>query len=209
VFNDPDEPDSNKTTYSITYYGNGNDGGSVPIDNNSYEQGDTVIIKDNIGNLIKTNYLFSGWSNSSGTVFHSNDSLTISGSDVQLYAKWGLLSSLAVTVNYRQFDTASFTADIDIQNNSEYYIQHLTIVIKIVVINSTEYFTTFEASVTMDLNDIVNLPNIDIFYDDFGLTEGDVHSIYIEEIRYISPDYPDERVSDFNHPGMIYPSLDF
>ncbi len=40
--------------YTVTYDGNGNDGGSVPVDIMSYEQGDSDIVHDNSKGLTKT-----------------------------------------------------------------------------------------------------------------------------------------------------------
>ena len=42
------------STYSVTYDGNGNTGGSVPIDNKEYNEGDTVTFLDVTGDLLKT-----------------------------------------------------------------------------------------------------------------------------------------------------------
>jgi hypothetical protein len=42
------------TTFSVTYSGNGNTGGNVPSDANTYAQGATVTILGNTGSLVKT-----------------------------------------------------------------------------------------------------------------------------------------------------------
>jgi hypothetical protein len=47
--------------YTVTYDGNGNDGGSVPVDIMSYEQGDSAIVHDNSKGLTKNGFIFGGW----------------------------------------------------------------------------------------------------------------------------------------------------
>jgi hypothetical protein len=46
----------------VTYNGNGNTGGTAPVDSINYKDGDTVTVLGNTGNMIKTNYTFLGWS---------------------------------------------------------------------------------------------------------------------------------------------------
>ncbi|MCR5532620.1 MAG: InlB B-repeat-containing protein [Paludibacteraceae bacterium] len=78
-------------TYSVTYNGNGNTGGSVPTDATAYKKGTTVTVKSNSGSLAKTGYTFSGWNtNTSGTgTNYTAGSGTFSiTSDITLYAKW-------------------------------------------------------------------------------------------------------------------------
>ena len=77
-------------TYSVTYDGNTNTGGSVPTDNNTYSSGATVTVLGNTGNLTKTNYSFNGWNtqaNGTGTSYAANGTFTISN-NVTLYAMW-------------------------------------------------------------------------------------------------------------------------
>ena len=78
-------------SYSVTYYGNTNTGGSVPTDGNSYSSGDTVTVLGNTGSLIKTGYTFVGWNtadNGSGTSYTGGDTFSMGNSDVILYAQW-------------------------------------------------------------------------------------------------------------------------
>lgn len=82
------------TQYSVTYDGNLKTSGSVPIDSSGpYVSGDTVTILSNSGALTRSGYTFSGWNtlaNGNGSNYLSNgaDTLTISSSDVLLFAKW-------------------------------------------------------------------------------------------------------------------------
>ena len=59
---------------SVTYNGNGNTGGSVPVDGSSpYLNGATVTVLGNTGSLVKTGNTFSNWNtaaNGSGTSYH-------------------------------------------------------------------------------------------------------------------------------------------
>ena len=92
--------------YSVTYNGNGNTGGSVPVNSNLYYQGASVPVAANTGNLVRTNYRFLGWATSSGatsptyTVSGSSvspSSFTMGSANVVLYAVW--VRTYTVTYN--------------------------------------------------------------------------------------------------------------
>jgi hypothetical protein len=75
----------------VTYDGNGNTAGVVPIDSNPYAPGSPVAVGDN-GNLVKDGYSFLGWSTEadadlSEVEYDAGDKFDI-GSDVVLYAVW-------------------------------------------------------------------------------------------------------------------------
>jgi uncharacterized repeat protein (TIGR02543 family) len=79
------------TTYTVTYYVNGNTGGTVPTDTNYYTTGQKVTVLGNTGKLEKAGYAFVGWNNisdSSGTIFHAGDTFTIGSSNVNLSVVW-------------------------------------------------------------------------------------------------------------------------
>ena len=79
------------TTYSVIYDGNGETGGSVPVDNTGYEADTTVTVLGNTGNLVKTGHTFAGWNTSSdgsGTDYSNGTTFTMGYADVTLYAKW-------------------------------------------------------------------------------------------------------------------------
>jgi uncharacterized repeat protein (TIGR02543 family) len=86
-------------TYSISYNGNGNTGGSVPA-TGSYINGSGTAysIVGNTGALVKTGYTFVEWVDGSGATKSGNYS---TGADLQLFAKW---NPVQFTVSY---DTAS------------------------------------------------------------------------------------------------------
>lgn len=79
-----------KPPYSVTYYGNGNTGGDVPVDSNSYNSNDTTVVLG-VGSLVKTNQAFKGWNrkaDGSGALYMPSNTLTIT-SNISLYAIWG------------------------------------------------------------------------------------------------------------------------
>ena len=92
------DPDNNvlyavwANTYTVTYDGIGSDGGSVPIDGNSYTSGSVVTVLGNTGNLTKSGYTFSGWSNGAET-YTAGNTFIMGSADVTLYAIWRKESS--------------------------------------------------------------------------------------------------------------------
>jgi uncharacterized protein (TIGR02145 family)/uncharacterized repeat protein (TIGR02543 family) len=89
-------------TYSVTYNGNGNTGGLVPTDANAYEQGASVTVKANTGNLTKTGFTFAGWNTAadgSGTSHAGGETFNIGNANVTLYANWTQNPTYTVTYN--------------------------------------------------------------------------------------------------------------
>jgi PKD repeat protein len=75
---------------SAFYFGNGNTGGTVPIDPNSYANGATVTVSGNTGSLVKTGYVFANWNTSadgSGITYVGGNTFNISA-NTNLYAQW-------------------------------------------------------------------------------------------------------------------------
>lgn len=75
--------------YTITYHGNGSTGGSVPIPTN-HLFGSKVTIKTP-GDMEKTGHTFLNWNTDSlgdGLDYNSGDQITVSDSDIDLYALW-------------------------------------------------------------------------------------------------------------------------
>ncbi len=101
-------------TYRVTYCGNGNTSGSVPIDTNTYEQAANVTVLGNTGTLAKTGSTFVGWcvnSNGSGTSYSPLDTFAMGSSNITLYAKWSLNPTYSVT--YDGNDNTSGSVPID------------------------------------------------------------------------------------------------
>lgn len=97
----------------VTYNGNGSTTGSVPVDSNTYNAGDTVTVLGNTGGLGKNSDTFAYWntaSNGSGAVRGQGATFTIGASDVTLFAQWYTTSGLTgggTTTHYRfQYDSA-------------------------------------------------------------------------------------------------------
>ena len=78
-------------SYTVTYNGNGNTGGSVPTDSGTYVQGATVTALGNTGSLTKTGYTFAGWNTQAdgkGTNYSAGATFTMGDANVTLYANW-------------------------------------------------------------------------------------------------------------------------
>ncbi|WP_347723695.1 S-layer homology domain-containing protein [Lysinibacillus capsici] len=79
------------STFTITYNGNTNTGGTVPTDSETYEQGEIVIVLGNIGNLVKVGYTFEGWNTQAdgrGIDYASASTVLMGSGNIILYAKW-------------------------------------------------------------------------------------------------------------------------
>ncbi|MFH1454481.1 MAG: IPT/TIG domain-containing protein [Armatimonadota bacterium] len=82
--------------YTVSYNGNSNTGGTVPIDRNNYEEGDTVTVLANTGTLIRINdggasYRYIRWNTAadgSGTDYNPAATFAMGSANVTLYAKW-------------------------------------------------------------------------------------------------------------------------
>ena len=78
-------------TYTVTYDGNTNTGGTVPVDSNNYVEGATVTVLGNTGLLEKTGYTFNGWNTAAdGTGISRAPASTFAmgTANVILYAQW-------------------------------------------------------------------------------------------------------------------------
>ena len=85
--------------YTVTYFGNGSTGGSVPVDVNTYHIGASVTVSGNVGSLVKTGYSFAGWNteaNGSGTSYSATNTITVATESIRLYAQW-TINSYTVT----------------------------------------------------------------------------------------------------------------
>jgi hypothetical protein len=79
--------------YNITYDGNGNTGGIIPVDENLYRSGALIELNDG-GNLERDGYKFMGWSeNNESSSWISSSKMNINR-DTTLYAVWLDLETL-------------------------------------------------------------------------------------------------------------------
>lgn len=99
--------DANLTLYALwqvpgsklTYDGNGNTAGTVPVDATSYSSGSQATIAANSGSLSKTGLSFGGWNTAadgSGTTYKPGDLISMNA-DTTLYALWQ--TTFTVTYN--------------------------------------------------------------------------------------------------------------
>jgi uncharacterized repeat protein (TIGR02543 family) len=104
--------------YTVTYDGNGNTGGTAPVDASSpYYAGETVTV-EGVGSLVKANHTFAGWNSEadgSGTTYGS--SFTMPAANVILYAQW--TEDAKYTVTYNGNGNTGGTAPVDA--SSPYY----------------------------------------------------------------------------------------
>lgn len=104
--------------FHVTYNANGASG-NVPVDSNTYNQGDEVIIQGNTGGLILTDCVFNGWNTAadgSGTTYSQADFLLITNSDVTLYANWVPVTTTTYTVTYNSTDATGGIPPVDTTN---------------------------------------------------------------------------------------------
>jgi len=89
-------------TYTVTYDGNGNTGGTAPVDASSpYVQGATVTVLGQ-GTLVRTGYTFDG--DGSGTNRAAGDTFSMGTANVTLYAQWDI-NDYTVTFDKNGGDT--------------------------------------------------------------------------------------------------------
>lgn len=105
--------------FRVTYNGNGNETGNVPVDENSYKEGDSFTVQGNPGTLALTGYSFNGWniqSNGDGDFYDENYSFTIGSSDVTFFAQW-LAARWAKTVTASSSNSQINSVSVDSSGN--------------------------------------------------------------------------------------------
>ena len=83
-------------TYTVTYDGHGETDGTVPVDSNSYEEGEMVTVLGNTGKLLNidgatTAYRFENWNTvdiGTGMDYVADDTFTMGSSNLTLHAQW-------------------------------------------------------------------------------------------------------------------------
>ncbi|MDA8175330.1 MAG: InlB B-repeat-containing protein [Nitrospiraceae bacterium] len=101
-------------TYNVFYNGNNNTGGSPPADTNKYQQGQSVTVLGNTGNLARTGCTFTGWNtqaNGSGTTYQPGSQFPMGASNITLYALWTSDATYTVTYNGNGSTGGSAPAD--------------------------------------------------------------------------------------------------
>ncbi|HMB00154.1 MAG TPA: alpha/beta hydrolase, partial [Spirochaetota bacterium] len=102
---------------NVLYMDNNSDSGSVPVDTNVYYKGDKVNVASNSGGLSRSNYLFGGWTNSSGVIFEGGSDLTMGYEQAILYANW--LPVYHVIYNTAGADSGSAPVDSNAYTNNQ------------------------------------------------------------------------------------------
>ncbi len=99
-------------SYTVTYAGNGNDGGTVPVDSTTYGADASVTELGNTGNLTKTGFVFAGWN----TAANGGGANSLGGMDFAInsnttfYAQWAPVNS-PVTNTVEITSTVTYTVD--------------------------------------------------------------------------------------------------
>ena len=103
--------------FTVAYYGNGNSGGTTPVDPNSYTNGQIVTVLGNTGNLTRTGYIFNCWNTApdySGTSVSAGENFIMGTANVSLYAVWTQSSTYMVIYNGNS--NTGGTPPVDINN---------------------------------------------------------------------------------------------
>jgi len=99
---------TNTPFYAVTYNGNNNTNGTVPVDASVYSQGVSVNVATNPGDLIRYGYTFMGWATTSSAptpTYAVNGSTTnpysfnMPAYNVILYAVWKFRNGLIAQIN--------------------------------------------------------------------------------------------------------------
>jgi uncharacterized repeat protein (TIGR02543 family) len=99
-------------TYTVSYDGNGADGGTVP-DPQTKIAGIALTLAGNSGSLTRAGYTFTGWNTAadgSGTDYAAGASYTVDAA-VTLYAQWTTLTTYSVSYDGNGADEGSVPVD--------------------------------------------------------------------------------------------------
>ncbi|WP_165452515.1 S-layer homology domain-containing protein [Paenibacillus thalictri] len=102
-----------KSLHTVSYNGNGSTGGNVPVDSHSYEEGASVTVMDNSGNLVKGGHSFTGWNtqaDGNGMSYAANAGFIMGAADVRLYAMW---DANCYTVRYGAGANGTISATVE------------------------------------------------------------------------------------------------
>ena len=113
--------DESRPIYTVTYASNGADSGNAPVDLSYYEQGQTVTLLANTGNLVKTGHTFAGWcvnADGTGTNYTQGQTFVVGSVNVTLFVKW-TTQNPTYTVTYEGNGNTSGSVPTDSTNYEE------------------------------------------------------------------------------------------
>ncbi len=93
--------------HTVTYHGNGNTGGTAPVDSTSYEHTGLVTVMGP-GTLTKDGFTFAGWKTAFDSYFYPEGTFNIYR-DENLYAQWTTQNVYTVTFDLDEKGTSSDT----------------------------------------------------------------------------------------------------
>jgi uncharacterized repeat protein (TIGR02543 family) len=82
-------------THTVTYEGNGNTGGTCPLDSHAYKPGEAVTVATNDGSLTKSGFSFTGWNTAkdgTGIAQAEGSTFNMGNAEVTLYAQWAAVT---------------------------------------------------------------------------------------------------------------------
>jgi uncharacterized repeat protein (TIGR02543 family) len=113
-----------KPSYVLTYMGNGNTGGGVPLDSGAYHTSDHGTVLGNLNTLYRTGYTFKHWNtkaDGSGNSYSAGDSILVDTSNIILYAIW---EKTSITPNHNNNTNKNTTNNV---NNTQQGITRIVI----------------------------------------------------------------------------------
>lgn len=102
------------TTYTVTYNGNGNTGGAAPSDTSSPYEPSAEVTVLGIGDLVKADYQFVEWNTAadgSGTTYQPANTFSMPAANVTLYAIWTLNIIVIQNPKYGIFENRIFVEE--------------------------------------------------------------------------------------------------
>ena len=205
-------------TYTVTYNGNSNTRGSVPIDTTKYTEGTSVSVLDNSGSLMlipaagsAEAFKFGGWNteaDGSGTDYGTSSTFNMASADITLYAKWISFSlrDTGPAGGYVFYDKGSFTngwryLEAAAADQSGIFTQWSNITDKLVEENPLSQAvgagkTNTDAIVAQSVNTIAQIC-LDYSIDNNGTTYADWFLPSLDELNLMYTNLWVQSVGDF------------
>jgi len=102
--------------FQVIYHGNGNTGGTDPVDATLYLPGETATVLDR-GDLTRDGFIFLGWHTDPdglvGTAYAPGDTIIMPSANINLYAQWEPVPPATYTVTYHGNRHTGGTAPVD------------------------------------------------------------------------------------------------